>query len=181
MSGATGRVAVSTAGVSGQTAVAAVSAGVTLFSLVVLGDLDTLLDVVEFNANDPFVGYAVHGGGSTVVGGDTVSVTVAAGGGLVGLVLDLVLQDDVLDFVEEMRVYVVALGGLVTDGHGGVVTAAAEAADGDGWGGVAVAHRRLSDGTTQEGEGNLLKKVNLSFRYSNYLLHWGNDSLMCDA
>lgn len=121
-----GGVATVTAGV-----VAAVSAGVSFLSLVVLSDLDGLLDVVELDADDPLLGHAVHGGGSAVVRRDvSVSVAVTAGAG--PLVLDLLGQEDVLDFVEEMRVYVVSLAFGMADGHGRVMAAAAKAAQRDG-------------------------------------------------
>lgn len=130
----TGRVStVTTGGVSALTTgvVAAVSAGVNFLSLVVLGDLDSLLDVVEFNANDLLAGDTVYGGGGAVVGRDAVSMSVSAAARVL-LVLDLLRQEDVLDFVEEMRVYVVTLAFGVADGHGVVMAAAAEGAQGDG-------------------------------------------------
>lgn len=70
---------VTTAGVTTVSAagVARVAAGVAFLSLVVLSDLDGLLDVVEFDADDPLLGHAVDGGGDSVVAGDSVSVAVA--------------------------------------------------------------------------------------------------------
>lgn len=151
--------------------VAAVTAGVSLLNLVVLSDLDGLLDVVEFNTNDPLIGDAVHGGRGTVLRWNmAVAMSVTAG----SLVLDLLRQENVLDFVEKMRVYVVALAFGITDGHGLVVSAAAEAAQRDRWrvgwwGGVAVAHGRLGDGATQEGEGDLLTNINkLRYQISKF-------------
>lgn len=141
------------------TGVVAVSTGVNFLSLVVLSDLDSLLDVVEFNANNLLAGDTVYGGGDSVLGGDAVSVSVSVSSvsARVFLVLDLLRQEDVLNFVEEMRVYEVTFAFGVADGHGVVVAAAAEGAQGDGGrgGGVAVAYWRLSHGATQQGEGDL--------------------------
>lgn len=158
----TAGVALTTAGVAGVST--SVAGQVTFLSLVVLSDLDTLLDVVEFNADDSVLRYTVDGGRWAIVRRDAV-VTVGAGA-RVGLVLDLVLQDDVLDFGEEMGVNVVAFGGLVSNGHGAVVAAAAANSSDSNDGrvstrrvrgsGVAVADWRLSSGATQEGESDLL-------------------------
>lgn len=131
---AAGETTVTTAGVSTVTTArvttgvtASVTTGVTFLGLVVLGYLDALLDVVQLNADDSFMGHAVNRSGSAVVGRDTVT-RVAGRRLLVSLVLDLVFKDDVLDFVEQMRVDVVALGSLVADGDGGVMAAAAQGA-----------------------------------------------------
>lgn len=124
----TGRVASVSTGV-----VAAVTAGVCLLSLVVLSDLDGLLDMVEFNANDSLLRYAVHGGRGAIVRRNvSMSVSVAEAGARLLLVLDLLGQEDFLDFVEELRVYEVSLAFGMADGHGRVVSAAAEASQGDG-------------------------------------------------
>lgn len=97
-SGRVSSVSTRDAGVSGVST--SVSAGVVLLSLVVLGYLQTLLDVAELDANDPVVGDSVHGSGGAVVGGDSVRDSMrAVGSTLVSFVLDLVLKDDVLDLL----------------------------------------------------------------------------------
>lgn len=104
----TARVAVSTTGVAVSTAgvaagvAAVVAAGVASLSLVVLSHLETLLDVAELDADDPVVRHAVDGRGRSVVRRHSVAMAVAVGlvSGLVRLVLDLVLQDDVLDLLQ---------------------------------------------------------------------------------
>lgn len=89
---------VSAAGVSGVTT--SVTAGVTFLSLVVLGYLETLLNVVQLDTDDPVVGDTVHWGRGSIVRGDSVTVSVTWRRALVGLVLDFVLQDDVLYFLQ---------------------------------------------------------------------------------
>jgi hypothetical protein len=90
---------VTAAGVARAAGVTAgITAGVIFLSLVVLGDLETLLDVVQLDPYDPVVGDAVDRRGGTVVRGH--SMTVSGGSLLVSLVVDLVLKDDVLDLLQ---------------------------------------------------------------------------------
>lgn len=154
------------AGVTRDARVARVTTGiatsVAFFSLVILGDLDSLLEMLQFDADDSVVGYAVDRSGGPVVGRDAVSVTMGRRDGLVGLVLNLVLKDDGLDLLEQMGVYTVALGFLVSDRHRGVVSPAAErrvSSDDDGRrSGVAVPDRRLGGHAADQSEGDLHNK-----------------------
>lgn len=75
-----------------------VATGVAFISLVVLRYLDTLLDVIELNANSPVTGHTVDGSWWAVVGRNAVGGVGSSG--LVCLILDLVLQDNVLDLVQ---------------------------------------------------------------------------------
>lgn len=106
---------------------------------MVLRYLDSLLDVSKLDSYDSVLGDSVHGGRGSVLGGDSVGESMGRVGILVSFVLDLVLKDDVLDLLEEVRVDVVALGGLMSDGDRGVVSAVAQGAPGEDGGGVRVA------------------------------------------
>lgn len=158
-------VSVTAAGVARVTT--SVATGVAFFGLVVLSDLDGLLDMVELNAYDSVLRNTVDWGRGTVVGRDAVGAvraTEPAG----TLVLDLILQDDVLDFIEEMRVDVVAFTFLVSDGDRWVMSAATADTTADTsardvwWGsGVAVSHWGFGSSTTQEGKGDLLRNEHI--------------------
>lgn len=100
-----GVTAVSTAGVT-TTAAGVTAAGVTFLSLVVLRHLDSLLDVFKFDAYNSVVRHSVHWSGGSVVRRDSVGSM--AGRRTVSFVLDLILQDDVPDLLQQMRVYIVA-------------------------------------------------------------------------
>lgn len=79
-----------------------VTTGVTVIALVVLRDLDSLLQMFQLDSNDPVLVLrrSVDWSWCSVVGRDSVTVTAGLVGLLVGLVLDFVFQDDVLDLLK---------------------------------------------------------------------------------